>query len=519
MFSPGEIPADLQGSVFRNGPAKFERGGVRYKHVLDGDGLVTRFSIDGKSQKASFASRFVRTKYFEAEDAADAVLYRNTFGTQPEGVLRNVGNMRLKNVANTNVQMWGGKLYALWEAALPVELSPSSLEVLGVSTLEGELRDGLGGGGLGITVSTGSDELDALLGVNQAFTAHPRADGSRGSRMLGWGWAAHLDMSTLSTRLFEWDATSGELLSQRNATLSSPLAPHDFAATPRHYVFALNGMRLDLLPYVAGLKGPVDCLRTTGGAVTLQLVPRPGAEEDAEEDAEPMTLLTDDAYFVIHHATALEEADESGGRVMRLYTAGWPSVEEGPFLGDWGGEVPSYDDGQISPTHLFETSLRFGTKGEPPSVTKRTVAGGACIDHPHVDPRFEGDARCRYVYMSLCNEEGVSGSPPVGWMRWDRQSGHTQKWWAPEGCFCEEILVIPRGPRGAAGAAGDAGDAGDADTADAYLAGMLYDSNRGASCLALLDAAIVERGPLCKLWLSGKVPHGLHGCFVPTIYE
>jgi len=25
---------------------------------------------------------------------------------------------------------------------------------------------------------------------------------------------------------------------------------------------------------------------------------------------------------------------------VRLYTAGWPRVVPGPFLGDWGGDVP-----------------------------------------------------------------------------------------------------------------------------------------------------------------------------------
>eukprot|EP00966_Prymnesium_polylepis_P091471 2117166-Prymnesium_polylepis.1 len=35
----GAIPSDLRGSVFRNGPGNFERGGRRFEHVLDGDGL------------------------------------------------------------------------------------------------------------------------------------------------------------------------------------------------------------------------------------------------------------------------------------------------------------------------------------------------------------------------------------------------------------------------------------------------------------------------------------------------
>jgi hypothetical protein len=51
-----------------------------------------------------------------------------------------------------------------------------------------------------------------------------------------------------------------------------------------------------------------------------------------------LVVETEDPYFNIHHATAFEE---EGGRTVRLYTAGWPRVVPGPFLGDWGGAIPS----------------------------------------------------------------------------------------------------------------------------------------------------------------------------------
>lgn len=54
----------------------------------------------------------------EKEAEADAVLYRNTFGTQPRkpwGPLQNAFDLYLKNPANTNVVLWGNRLLALWE--------------------------------------------------------------------------------------------------------------------------------------------------------------------------------------------------------------------------------------------------------------------------------------------------------------------------------------------------------------------------------------------------------------------
>lgn len=57
---------------------------------------------------------------WEKEHAADAVLFRNTFGTQPKkplGPIQNAFDLVLKNPANTNVVLWGNRLLALWEVS------------------------------------------------------------------------------------------------------------------------------------------------------------------------------------------------------------------------------------------------------------------------------------------------------------------------------------------------------------------------------------------------------------------
>ena len=44
----GRLPAELQGSFYRNGPAVHERFGLRYRHLFDGDGMVQAFRFDGR---------------------------------------------------------------------------------------------------------------------------------------------------------------------------------------------------------------------------------------------------------------------------------------------------------------------------------------------------------------------------------------------------------------------------------------------------------------------------------------
>ena len=47
---------------------------------------------------------------------------------KPGGWINNAFDFNLKNIANTNIIYWGGKLLALWEAAEPHSLDPRTLE-------------------------------------------------------------------------------------------------------------------------------------------------------------------------------------------------------------------------------------------------------------------------------------------------------------------------------------------------------------------------------------------------------
>ncbi len=136
MDIEGTLPQELVGgALFRAGPGNFERGGRRYNHVLDGDGYVQRFSFG--EGKIAVKGRFVRTQWYVEEEAANEILYRNTFGSQPSNVFSNFFDLELKNVANTNAQYWGGRLLSLWEAGMPHELDPHNLETKGSESLGG----------------------------------------------------------------------------------------------------------------------------------------------------------------------------------------------------------------------------------------------------------------------------------------------------------------------------------------------------------------------------------------------
>lgn len=153
----GRIPAWLEGTLVRNGPAKFEVGAYRYRHWFDGLAMLHKFSFRG--QHVNYANRFLRSRSFE-EAIASGTISRSEFGTDPcrsiFGRIRSIFFPRFTDNACVNVTMLAGRHVALTETPLPIVFDPESLRTFGPLTDNEEPR-------------------------GQISTAHPHFDFWRGS--------------------------------------------------------------------------------------------------------------------------------------------------------------------------------------------------------------------------------------------------------------------------------------------------------------------------------------------------
>ena len=79
----GNIPEGLRGSMYRNSPARLERGGQKVGHWFDGDGaiLAVHFTDTG----ATGVYRYVQTEEYQAEEKAGKLIYGG-YGRTPSGV-------------------------------------------------------------------------------------------------------------------------------------------------------------------------------------------------------------------------------------------------------------------------------------------------------------------------------------------------------------------------------------------------------------------------------------------------
>ena len=135
----GEIPRELRGSLYRNGPGLFERGDLRKPHLLDGDGLVQRLSFaDGG---VHYRNAFVRTPKFVAEEKAGTYRFATWSMRRPGGMLANLGGGSIHSQAGVTVYPFHDILYAFDEVSPAYGLDPQTLETVGEQALGDPARE------------------------------------------------------------------------------------------------------------------------------------------------------------------------------------------------------------------------------------------------------------------------------------------------------------------------------------------------------------------------------------------
>ena len=464
--SRGTIPSELQGTLYRNGPGRLERGGQWVHHPFDGDGMITALRFEDGAVRLS--NRFIRTEGWLAEEQAGRFTYRGVFGTQkPGGPLANAFDLRLKNIANTHVVRLGDDLLALWEASSPHALDPDSLETKGLTLLDGVLKPG------------------------EAFSAHPRFDpGHHGQeRMVTFGVKTG-PRSTL--RLMEFavkddpaaGVKAGQLLSERRDSFKGFAFLHDFAITPNWAVFLQNAIDFNPLPYLLGRKGAAQCLASKpGGQAQFWLIPR---DSGAFAGEEPRIIPAPEG-FVFHHLNAWEERDELV--LTSIFYADFPSI--GP---DTDFRSIDFD---LIPEGLIERCTIDLTSG-----TVRTERlSERCCEFAMVNPSREGLAS-RYGWMAVAERE-TGNDPLQALKKLDLVTGDRQVWSAAPRGFVSEPVMVPR--PAAAGAPAPAED-------DGWVLCVVWNGARCASDLVILDAASMAEVAVLELPLA--IPYGLHGSFV-----
>lgn len=201
----GRWPEALRGTLYRNGPAWFERDGFRYEHWFDGDGMVHGWDIG--SGGVRHRARMVQTPKFVRERKAGRFVVPAAGTEIPDR--KSVRNNDDANPANTSVMVLGDRVFALCEAGSAFEVERETLDTIGATTWR--------------------DDLATL-----PFSAHPLTD--RDGSIWNFGAVSMMGGSGLLV----WHLSpDGRVLDARTIDCPALGYLHSFAMTDTHLVFVL----------------------------------------------------------------------------------------------------------------------------------------------------------------------------------------------------------------------------------------------------------------------------------------
>lgn len=268
----GELPAWLQGSLIRTGPAKWEVGGRSMNHWFDGLAMLHRFGI--RDGEVSYANRFLETRAWRAVRDRGRLEY-SEFATDPCRSLFQrvtaVFSPGLTDNANVSLVKLGQRFIAMTETPIPVQFDPQTLATAGVP----------------------------YRPPGQLTTAHPHLDRASGAML---NYAAKLGPRS-RYRFFSLAEQGAEPQVIAELQVGEPAYMHSFGLSERWLVlaefpFVVNPLRLATSgrPYIENYRWKPE------RGTRFHLFDRRTGDHAGPFEAEPC--------FAFHHVNAYDEGEE-----------------------------------------------------------------------------------------------------------------------------------------------------------------------------------------------------------------
>ena len=438
----GEVPKDLNGSYFRNGPNAYYPPDWRY-HAYDGDGMVHAVHFD--QGKVSYRNRWVLTQGLQEERAAGHSLWKGL----KEPMRQDRPDQPLKNTANTDVKYHAGRLITMWyRSGMPYALDPVTLETLGTADYDGAF---------------------------EKISAHSRPDEHTGELMF-------FDYS-LTAPYMQYGVIGPDrkLRSKIEIPLSGPRLPHDMAVTENYSILH----DFPLWPDAEALKaGRYKVQFHADQPTRFAVVPRHGtADQIRWFEAKPT--------YMLHVVNAWEEGDEivMVGTPYRLY------------------ETP---EGELDARRLERTinqrqrdfmlyEWRFDLKTG--KTHERVIDDVLNTEFPVINGAYQG-RKNQFSYNVLFPQGGREEPRFPGLVKYDISTGGYVAYSAGPQYFYNEPGFAPR----------DNSESED----DGYLVMPVWNPVDARSEIQVFDCkgARLAEGPVARILLPQRIPHGFHATFV-----
>jgi carotenoid cleavage dioxygenase-like enzyme len=390
----GELPRELNGTLYRNGPnPQFDVPGA---HWFVGDGMLHAFHLE--NGRASYRNRWVRTPKWQAEHDAGRALFGG-FGRKLPGAPASA--TADGGVANTNIIFHGGRLLALEEAHLPTEIEPGTLKTRGYCNYDG--------------------------GIAGPFTAHPKIDPVTGE-MVFFGYNA----SGPFTPTLSFGAVSASGALTRFDRFEAPYASmvHDFIVTENHLLFPVLPITGSLARAMAGQ--PAYAWEPDKGAY-VGVMKRKGSANGSARD---VVWFRGESCYVFHVMNAWEENSRIVADVMQF--------EEAPLF-------PHPDSSPTDPAKARARLCRwtFDLSGNTDRFTQ-TYLDDLTGEFPRIDDRRAG-TKSSDGWYACANPEAPISDWLSGIVHVDGKGSRLGRYLLPPGDTISEPVFVERGKDAAEG--------------------------------------------------------------------
>ncbi|MFT6957991.1 MAG: carotenoid cleavage dioxygenase-like enzyme [Halieaceae bacterium] len=334
LIIEGEVPAELTGTLYRNGPNQRFNPRSDY-HLFAGDGMVHAFHIE--NGKIDYVNRWVRTAKWLAEDreGRNVINPMNPFECDPD--YSDFVFTDKDGLANTAMLWHGERLMAIEEGHPPFEIDPITLESIGSWNYRGKLQS--------------------------AMTAHPKVDPRTGEMVF---------FAYMASGPFASDVVVHKVSPEGHLT-ESILIPTPYSSMVHDFVITENYIILPIMPISGSLE------RAMEGAPPFAWEPEKGVHIGIlprnSSNPEDVRWLEMDVCFAFHFMNGF---DRDG-----VITMDACQFENAPLF-------PTADGGSAAKSKPFLTRWTVDLKQDSARMEFERLEGDCEAEFPQCDPRYAG---------------------------------------------------------------------------------------------------------------------------------
>ena len=461
----GEIPSWLSGTLFRNGPGRFEVDGQALTHWFDGLAMLRRFHISDGT--VTFSNRFLRSKEYR-HVTEQGELRCDQFGTTAPnslvGRITGLLNPMLTDNASISVDRIGTEPIAITETPNAVGFDPETLE-----TTETDPPDD----GVSITGSLG----------------HPHYDFDR-ETVINMGVRFGRKSEYV---LFERPVESPIRRRIASIEVDRPAYFHSFGLTAGYAILLESPLRLTPRSLLSKKSFIESYTWDDSRDSQLVVFDRQAGELIGRFAVEPC--------FVFHHVNAFERGDQL---VVDVIAFEDDTVIDSLTLDRLrGGKIPA-PGGEL---RRYLLSLGEGRLDE------RTLQSGP-LEFPMLNYRQVVTQPYQYLYAAGHTDDAADAHGLLNALvKFDLAADRKTVWSEPGVYPSEPVFVARRPPDSPEAEAASQSETQNPED-DGVILSVVLDTNAEQSALLVVDASSFSE--IARAALPTAFPFGFHGQWYPS---